>query len=83
MSHPHIQLIGKEYNTSCILLRKLLDDRHLPYESIFLEFQPHYWDFIKFHRILSIPVLIIGEQWMVGYDETLINAFIDQVYKEQ
>lgn len=83
MSYPTIQIIGKEYNTSCILLRKLLSDKKLPFESIYLEFHPEYWDFIKSHRILSIPVLIIGDQWIVGYNEQVISDFIDNTYKEQ
>jgi len=82
MSFPHVLVIGKEYSLSSQKLRKLLDENGLPYSFIDLDFHKEYQDLIKFHRILSIPVLFIGDHWIVGYEKSAVLDFIKYAYRE-
>lgn len=69
-------VIGKAYNRSTQQLMALLDNLNCPYTFSDIDFNLDARNFINSHKILSIPVLIMGEDFIVGFEEKACKTFI-------
>ncbi len=82
MNNQSIRVIGKEFSPSTLALKNLLNRMHLPYDFLDLDFHKESWDLMKFYKIKSLPVLFVGDRWIVGFEESAILEFIKIDHKE-
>lgn len=77
-----IKLIGKEFNPATIAARQHLEDLNIAYVYSDIDFDLESKHWLQYHKILSIPVLIVGNQWIVGYTPLDYDTFLQHCNKE-
>lgn len=82
MKNNSIKLIGKEFNPSTIEARRYLEALNIDYTYSDIDFDLESKMWLHFQKIISIPVLIIGNHWIVGYTAHDYEAFFQYLNEE-
>ncbi len=73
-----MKVIGKEFDTKTIQLKKLLDFYKLQYEFCDMEFDEAICEWMKLEKIMGIPVLCIKDTFTVGFSESSIVNYLEE-----
>ncbi len=71
-----IKLIGREFSKQTLDLKALLEKRGLKYEFVDIDFNEEAREWVKLHKIMGLPVLIKGNNFIVGENKEAIEKIL-------
>ena len=71
MTSEKVILYGAEYCPLCLLAKKYLDSNNITYDYIDISSNPE--EFVEKTGERKIPVLLIGEKKIVGFEQSSYN----------